>query len=229
LRNPYPVEIHGYDDIGTVAVLRIEWIDASELHEDALSLRRFFKRRLPQLFQKSNESLGDAVKRIGALATVALDHCEAGKWSDKKTVRLIDPPRRYARAPWSRYHAKKHIGAQPPKKRPADGCLWLDTSTPERPLRIYSKKLKAWTTPLADTRSWTGPPVLLLDAMMRATGEYGERWNLRIGYAIKRMLSGQMGRIGKSGRPAYLTAAILADLLGETITTIADKLDAYRR
>jgi hypothetical protein len=198
-----------------------------------VSLRAFFKARLPQLSQESNEAQDDAVKRISWLAMDALDHCDACKWSDKKSAHISNPPRPYARPTWSRYHAKKHIGPQPPRKRPADGCLWLDTSSTERPLRIYSRKLKGWTTAVDDTRSWTGLPVLLLDAMMRATGEYYEGWNLRIGlrigYAIKRMLTGKMGRIGKSGRPAYLTAAILADLLGETITTIADKIDAHRR
>jgi hypothetical protein len=43
------------------------------------------------------------------------------------------------------------------------------------------------------------------------------------------MLRGDMGRAGKSGRPAYLACATLAVLLDTTPEKIADFLANYRR
>jgi hypothetical protein len=228
LRNPSPVEHQFVSKSGNLEVASTEWIYGSDLDPDELKLRAFFKARSPQLKQQPGETLSKAVRRIRDLAAVALDHCYAATWSDRKITRFVPPPRPYAKAPWSRFHAKKHLGPTPPKKRPANGCLWLDTSDPKRPLRTYSTKTKVWVTTIADTSSW-GSPATIFDSMMRATGEYYERWRLDIDYAIRRMLACQMGRIGRNGKPSYLAAAILADLLGETIPRIADFLNHYRR
>jgi hypothetical protein len=46
---------------------------------------------------------------------------------------------------------------------------------------------------------------------------------------VERMLSSEMGRAGRGGRPAYLACATLADLLDVTPEKIADLLHNFRR
>jgi len=150
LLNPYPIE-HVFVWKGSLEVASTDCIDGSDLDPDEQKLRAFFKIRAPLLKQQPGENLTKAVRRIRELAAVALDYCNAAKWSDRNVSGFVVPPRRYARATWSRYHAKKHVGTRPPKRRPANGCLWLDTSHPKRPLRTYNTKAKKWVTTLKDT------------------------------------------------------------------------------
>jgi hypothetical protein len=118
LRNPSPIIHESENGPGSVEIVSTDWIYADELAADERKLRAFFKVRAPQLKQRPGENLIKAVRRIRELAAVALDHCDAAMWRDGKVSGFVAPPRRYARATWSRYHAKKHVGPRPPKKAP---------------------------------------------------------------------------------------------------------------
>ena len=73
-------------------------------------------------------------------------------------------------------------------------------------------------------------PAELFNDLQTSVGRWDEWIDLTLGSSIRRMLTGQMGRLTRSGRPAFLSVAILANLLSEKKPErVADFLATYRR
>jgi len=224
LKNPRPFET--YDSTGDQVILD-EWISGADLDKDEKALRAFFKLRRKQLVRRAGEDLGKAVGRIRRLAEEALEHCDAGRWTDCR-IGHFEPGRRLAVWPFPRYYSRRAVAPVPPK-RPADGCLWIDTSQVDRPLKRWDLASKSWQVIFQETAHLKGPPAQWFNSLQTGAGSYHEWVHLKIGPAIRRMLSGNMGRLAKAGKPAFLAAAVLADLSNQEIERVADFLHHRRR
>jgi hypothetical protein len=224
IRNPKPVE---YYDSTWGRVVVDEWISGATVDTDERALRAFFKRRAPQLKRRPGESVSAAVGRIRRLAEDGLDHCDAGRWSDRR-VGQFEGGQRLAVWPFLRYYSRRAVGLQPPK-RPANHCLWIDTSSADHPLNSWELASKTWKVIFPRTVNSKKSPAEIFNSLQRETWTYDEWIHLRIRPAAERMFSGGMGRLAKAGKPAFLAAAVLADLLNQSPDRIADFLNHYRR
>ncbi len=235
LRNPRPVSLD--DEEGKVVRVTDE-IEVWDLDDAERDLRHYLGKRRKELVARPGEALSAAVLRIARLATEALSETQAVWWSGYERQRVVDDPapRRLSR-PWGRGGTGPHVGPTPPTKA-EHKCLWLDTSGSPAVLKRYDRH----------SGSWQGG--MEVDASIAANKFVAERfvadmtrpvsWDLETSWPlpkralhapVARMLRGDMGRAGKSGRPAYLAYATLGALLDTTPEKIADFLHnrRYRR
>jgi hypothetical protein len=229
LRNPSPI-VHEFENgPGKVEVVNTDWIYASDLDADERALRSFFKRRRVQLVRRGDEDVPRAIGRIAKLAEEALIYCDAGRtWSDRFRVERVDESRQLAVWPFSRRYQRRVVGPHPPQ-RPSKGALWIDTSSPQKPLEYWDLASEAWKVFYRNTADSSKSPAELFNDLQTSVGCWSEWIDLTLGRPIRRMLTGQMGRLTRGGKPAFLSAAILADLLGEKPEKVADFLAYYRR
>src|SRR5262245_12609825 len=222
LKNPKPFEHHDYT-WGRVIV--DEWITGADLDRDEKALRAFFKLRSKQLVRRAGEDMSTAVGRIRRLAEEAVGHCDAGRWTDCR-IGHFEPGRGLAVWPFLRYYSRRKEGPSPPQ-RPAHNCLWIDTSHVDRPLKIWDLASKSWKVLFLRTAKKSSAQIF--NSLQKEGGWYEEWIYLKVRPAVQRMLSGNMGRLSKAGKPAFLATAVLADLLKEKIERVADFLHHYRR
>lgn len=150
-------------------------------------------------------------------------------------LRPWNPPSlRRASRPWGRGGARRHVGSKPPPK-PENKCLWLDTSATPAVLRRHDRNSGSWR-PLFEVDDSIAADELkagkfVVDMTRRTPWLLQTSWPVVagvLGEPISRMLDGEMGRAGKSGRPAFLACATLGVLLDTTPEKIADLLDNCR-
>jgi hypothetical protein len=225
LPNPRPIDVPNEQD---VVVLTTTEIEPADIDADERALRAYFAARRDQLVRRRDESLSAAALRIGRLAAKALSETGRPWWSGHKRWHVV-PSERRPSVPWGRGGARRHVGPEPPP-RAEHKCLWLDTS--RRPFRVkrYDRHAGLWR----EERWLEG--IETVAALVELTGplrsDVTTSWPgviLPLRGPVARMLAGQMGRAGKSGRPAYLAYATLAALLDTTPEKIADVLNNYRR
>lgn len=229
IRNPYPTGEHA------------EWLGPLDLDHAERDVRAVWLKRRDALVVRDGETVPQAVTRIARLAPDVLDESPAVWWSALQRVTLVDdrdtvpPPGVVRSGPgvdragyWKWW--RRHVGPTPPR-RPVHGCLWLDTSGRPHVIRQWDKNTKAWsdigTVEGFDTIAGSA----LLYSLARRNPEVTIRWRRLplVEQSITRMLTRNMGRAGRSGKPAFLAYATLAALLDETPERIADLLANYRR
>ena len=212
--NPYP-HVEEEED---------PYLSASDLDRSERQLRDYLLKHRRELSTQLDESLGQATGRIVKLVTEGLTKTGAAWWSalQDMDVSVVEPPALPTNGPWQ----YEHIGPKPPP-RPAQGCLWRDTSCAPPPVREYT-----------DQRRWRvvqgmGPGLKLRDvrSLLYAQTDFTFRWPrlTALNEDIKIMLKDRMGRAGKSGRPAFLACAALSALLEVDTSKVVDLLANYRR
>src|SRR5215831_14929423 len=92
LKNPKPFEDY---DTTSGEVIRDESISPADLDRDEQVLRAFFKLRSKQLVRRAGEDLVTAAGRIRRLAEEAVEHCDAGRWTDCRRMHF-EPSQRLA-------------------------------------------------------------------------------------------------------------------------------------
>jgi len=97
----------------------------------------------------------------------------------------------------------------------------------DRPLKIWDLASKSWKVFFLRTAKKSSAQIF--NSLQKEGGWYEEWIYLKVRPAVQRMLSGNMGRLSKAGKPAFLATAVLADLLKEKIERVADFLHHYRR
>ncbi len=235
LKNPRPVEVSADEGGSGVQSIKTDEISALDLDCDERGLRAYFLEHRAELVARPRESAGAAALRIARLAVDALS--VAGVWWSgyEKFVDVPESFRRRLSRPWGRGGTRRHVGPVPPPKF-EDKCLWLDTSRAPALLKQYDRPSQSWRSlgnvggSIASDRvsaekfvaDMTREPLVTF-----RTSWPGSMLNLRP--SVTRMLTGKMGRAGKSGRPAYLACATLAALLDTTPEKIADFLNNHRR
>lgn len=235
--NPYPT------DDGIEEEPPYDWIDPVLLDLTEERLRQYLGKRRKELRRQSGEDLEAAPERIAVLGRAAVEETEAAWWSAQLWPYRTPPSESGSKTPpWQRsrtrnfFWAKPHVGPAPPAKRAAHGSPWLDTSTTPHILKLWDKKKKSWTglqMPISD-ESARDPEGLFKWAWQMTQPSvppepYRWRHERALLPATRRMAAGQMGRAGKSGRPAYLAYAILGALLKVSPERIADTLNHHRR
>jgi len=156
-----------------------------------------------------------------------------------KLERPWNPPAlRKLSVPWGRGGARRHVGPTPPPKA-EHKCLWLDTSGVPARLRRYDGRSLTWDKGLEVDQSIAADPIDAGTFVADMTRPL--RWLRHTSWpavltstsplrdSVARMLRGEMGRAGRSGRPTYLAYATLGVLLDRTPDQIADYLAYYRR
>jgi hypothetical protein len=156
---------------------------------------------------------------------------------DPKTFdRSWNPPSlRRASRPWGKGGTRRYVGSKPPAKA-EDKCLWLDTSPTPAMLKRYDRDSKSWRDLLEVDEAIAADKItaerFVADMTRPVLWRLETSWprvQLGLRDPVARMLRGQMGRAGKSGRPTYLACATLGALLDTTPEKIADLLSSYRR
>jgi hypothetical protein len=137
--------------------------------------------------------------------------------------------------PWGRGGSRRHVGPMPPAKA-EHKCLWIDTSIRPARLKRYDKHSGSWRDDGQIHESIAGDQITAerwLADWVRPIPSRVEtkcpRLLLGLREPVANMLRRQMGRAGKSGRPAFLACATLGVLLDTTPEKIADLLGYYRR
>jgi hypothetical protein len=237
LTNPRPVEMFSFDGTREVLVGTTNPVGPAELDPAERHLRSFFKKHSEQLVAGRRERFDAAVSRIIRLAEAALS--DAGIWwSGYEREWTVDNPaflQKRASRPWGRGGGRRHIGPKPPVKV-EHKCLWLDTSAKPSLLKRYDRHSHSWQLVCEVDASIAGSEAkagkFLVDMTRPTSWLRDTRWpavKLGLRTYVSRMLRGQMGRAGKSGRPAFLACAILGVLLDITPEKVADLLSNYRR
>jgi hypothetical protein len=243
-RRPGPVP--GFDNPSPVGdgidEPRIDWISPEILDDTEQRLRQYLLARRKELARRPRESFDDAAIRIATLAQRAVEETEAAWWSrrvlyDKKES--LEPRRDVPSWRWNRtrnhFWAKPHVGPTPPAKRPAHNSPWLDASIEPFVLRLWNKNTKSWKALFEVSAAFARDPEALFEWA----------WQLTLPVVLPRppwpagrsaliptartLVSGKLGRAGKSGRPAFLACAILGGLLKVSPKRVADTLNHYRR
>jgi hypothetical protein len=219
IRNPAPVRDSDGEPLG-------EWLDGDDLDTTEVALRtRFVAERL-KLSARVGEPPDFAVNRIVALVKNVLAEGEAPWWSGRGHVTIDDPMPRPSRGGtgWT-----SHGVGPKPLRRPVDGCLWVDTSRTPAMVRRWDGRTKAWRAQRTLPHGMS--PDDFIDFATRPMAGLHTRWMMKPRFYdwVGRMVTSQMERAGRSGRPAYLAYATLADLLDSTPEKIADFLNHFRR
>jgi hypothetical protein len=156
----------------------------------------------------------------------------AGRHRNTLMDRPWNPPSlRRASRPWGRGGARRHVGPTPPTLA-ENKCMWLDTSTAPPMLKEYVKKSQSWRSLCEVHTSERAADKFLAGGMGPVTWHLVRSWPVvmtSLRDFIAQMVHGDVGRAGKSGRPAYLACATLAILLDTSPDKIADLLANYRR
>jgi hypothetical protein len=237
LKNPRPVERWMTDANGCdVCIGTTDKVGPSELDFAEGVLRAYFRHHREELVPRPREALHAARWRITRLATNALSDTNAVRWSGYQHEKVVDlHPKRLSR-PWGRGGSRRHVGPKPPPKA-ENKCLWLDTSKTPAVLKIYDRKAQSWRS-ICEVDQSIAKNKFEAEKFVADMTRHPNPWQLRTSWPrvmvglrghVTNMLGRNMGRAGKSGRPAYLACATLGVLLDNTPERIADFLANYRR
>jgi hypothetical protein len=240
------------DGRATLARLRrseeTTWVTAEAFDTAERALRASFKARRRDLTLRPGETVGSASQRIAGLVREAMEENASHLWwtarrSEKSERVGIDRQYRLAREPdgsWTRRYVgpppargpwRYRITSRPQERHDEASRSWKPIEVPVHIVEEYDADSQAW-------RPWPMKvpegvnPADFLARMVRQTP-----WTLKVAWRefvadlrdpISRMLCGELGRLGKSGRPAYLACATLGALLNVPPEHIHDVLNNYR-
>jgi hypothetical protein len=218
IRNPAPVR----DSNGE---LRGEWLDGQDVDNAERALRTYFVRERAKLWPRPDDPPDAAVNRIVVLVKDVLAEGAAPWWSGRGHVTIDRPMPASPRS--DRRWTYRYIGPKPPP-RPARDCLWVDTWRAPALAKRWDRRAREWRIRSALPRGVSPEDFIALSQPMP---EPQTHWRMKPRFYdwVGLMVAAQMGRAGRSGRPAYLACATLADLLDATPEKIADFLGNYRR